>query len=203
MQIEISTRYLDKDSIARFDKVKSKTENCYLEALRSSPINFLESEYLPRIYVIPFVRKVILPDRWIFVFNEVLPDPLEEKYKAFFPSLPFLEVIEPKFVIANFAHELAHVIDFAVKPNRIEELWKKHKGNARLVHEELEQKISEEYYGRFKEPAKTWLYELDEESNKNRVLNQINESGAEVREFRGIYAFGQFLKSPETFTKEI
>ena len=194
MHIEISTRYLDKDSVARFLEVQSKTKDCYQEALRSSPINFSEAEYLPKIYVIPFVRKVVLPDSEIFVFNEVLPDPLEEKYRGFFPSLPFLEVIEAKFITAILAHELAHLVDFARYPNRIKKLWEKHKGNARLTHQELDQKASE-YYKHFKEPVRTWLHELDKETNKTRILNQIIKSGAEIREFKGIHEFQQYLKS--------
>lgn len=195
MQIEISTRYLDKDSVARFKKVQSKTTGCYQEALRSSPIIFSESEYLPKIYVVPFVRKVVLPDSEIYVFNEVLPDPMEEKYSGIFPSLPFLEVIEAKFVTAILAHELTHIIDFVRCPNRIKGLWEKHGGNARLTHLELDQKVAEEYYEHFKEPVKTWLHELDEEANKTRILNQIIKSGAKVREFKDIHEFRQYLKS--------
>lgn len=194
MLIEIDTRYLDKDSLVRFKKVQNKVEKCYQDALRSSPINFSKSEYLPKIYVIPFVRKIVLPDSEIFVFNEVLRDPLENKYRAFFPSLPFLEVIESKFITAIFAHELAHLIDFARCPNRTKELWEKHRGNARLTHRELDQK-AEECYKHFKEPVRTWLHELDEESNKNSILNQILKNGAEIRDFKGIYEFQQFLKS--------
>ena len=107
--------------------------------------------------------------------------------------MPFLELIESKFITANLAHELAHLIDFARCPNRTEALWKKHKGNARLTHRELEQK-AEEYYKYFKEPVRTWLYELDEESNKNMILNQILRTNADVKEFNGIYEFQQFLK---------
>lgn len=194
MLIEIDTRYLDKDSLFRFKKVQNKVEKSYQDALSSSPINFSKSEYLPKIYVIPFVRKVVLPDSKIFVFNEVLPDASEKKRYAIFPSLPFLEVIESKFITAIFAHELCHIIDFARYPNRTKELWKKHKGNARLTHRELDNK-AEEYYKHFKEPVRTWLHELDEESNKNSTLNQILKSGAEVRDFKGIYEFQQFLKS--------
>jgi len=195
MLIDIDSLYLDKDSVARFKKVLSKIKNSYLDALTSSPIIVPKSDYLPKIYVIPFVRKVVLPDREIFVFNEVFPDPLEEKHRAFFLSLPFLEAIEAKYVTAIIAHEFAHLIDFARHPNRIKELWEKHKGNAGLVHNELDQKATE-YYRRFKEPVKTWLYELDEVPTKNRILNQVIESDAEVREFKDyINEFPQYLKS--------
>jgi len=194
MQIEINSKYLKGDSLVRFKKVESKVRDCYEKSLRCSPINFSESEYLPKIYVIPFIRKVVLPDSEIFVFNEVLPDPHEEKYKAFFLSLPFLEVIESKFITANLAHELAHLIDFSVNPNRTKEIWIKNKGDARLAHQEVDQKASE-YYRYFKEPVRTWLNELDKKSNKNRILDQILRSRAEIREFRGIYEFQQYLRS--------
>ena len=194
MLIEVNTQYLDKDSLVKFKKIQSKVEKSYQVTLRSSPKNFSNSEYLPKIYVIPFVRKVVLPDTNIFVFNEVLPDPLESRYSAFFPSLLFLEIIESKFITAIFAHELAHLIDFERCPNRTQEVWEKHRGNARLAHQELDQK-AEECYKYFKEPVKTWLNELDQKSNKNSILNQILKSDGEIREFKGINKFSQFLKS--------
>ena len=194
-RIEISSRYLNENSLARFKKIENKVKNSYQDSLRCFPIYLSELEYLPKIYVIPFVRKVVLPDSEIFVFNEVLPDPYEEKYQAFFPSLPFLEIIEAKFITANFAHELAHFIDFFINPNRVKELWEKNRGNVRLTYQELDQKVSEEYSKNFKEPVRTWLYELDEKSNKTRILDQIIRSEAEIREFNGIHEFEQYLKS--------
>jgi len=193
MLIEINTRYLNKDLVNRFGKVQGKVMNSYQEVLRSSPINFSKSEYLPKIYVIPFVRKVVLKEAEIFIFNEVYIDPLEEKYWAFFLSLPFLEVVDKKFVSAILAHELAHLIDFAQHPSRIAESWEKHRGSVRLTHQELDQN-AREYYRHFKEPVKTWLYELDAESNK--IMEQVIKSGAEVREFKDyIQEFPQYLKS--------
>jgi len=140
-------------------------------------------------------EKIVLPDREIFVFNEVFPDPFEEKHVAFFISLLFPEVIEAKFVTAIFAHEFAHLIDLTRHPNRIKELWEKYKGNVGLIYNEFDQKATE-YYRHFKEPVKSWLYELDEVPNKNRILNQVIESDAEVREFKDyIHEFPQYLKS--------
>jgi len=194
MSSGISSVYLDKGSVARFKKVQGKLESCYQHALGSSPINISRSDYIPKVYVVPFVRKVVLPDREIFVFNEVLPDPFDREHNAFILSLPFLEIIQEKFVTANFAHEFAHLIDFTEHQTRIGELRKKHKDNAGLIYTELEQKIAE-YYERFKEPVRTWLHELDEESNKTRIYNQIIESGVEIREFHGIYEFSEYLKT--------
>jgi hypothetical protein len=194
MHVEINTKYLSENSLARFKEIESKVTDCYQHSLRCSPINFPGSEYLPKIYVVPFVRRVVLPDGEVFVFNEVLPDPYEAKYRAFFSSLPFLEIIEAKFITAIFAHELAHLMDFSINPNRDKELWEKNRGDARLTHQDIDQKASE-YYKHFREPAKAWLYELDEQSNKIKIFEQVKKSNAEIREFKGIHEFPQYIES--------
>lgn len=193
MEIEINTRFLDEGNIAKFEKIKGKVNDCYRRALTTSQINFSKSDYLPRLYIIPFVRKVVLKDRHIYVFNEILEDPLDKRYYAIFPSQSFLEIIEPKFITAILAHELAHIIDYMKFPNRVKELWKEYNGNAGLVHQELDQTIAVTYYPLFKEPVRTWLNELDEKSNKDAILDRIIKSKAEIREFKGIFEFSHYL----------
>lgn len=192
MLIQIDIRYLDKKSVVRFNKIQNKVMRCYLKALKSSPIIISESDYLPNIFVIPFVREVVLNNKGIYVFNEAMPDPLEERHWAIFPSLQFLEIIEEKFVTACFAHELAHILDFTKNPNIFEELRKKHKNNLLDIGQELELRAREEYE-KFREPVKSWLYELDEGKERNR--NKIIESCPEIRKFKDFNEFQKYLKS--------
>lgn len=107
-KINIDVRCLNSSEKARFENHLSKVEKAYTRALDGIvDIKFLP--YVPKIYIIAVLQKLISGDRHTWAWNMIGTDIWNIKYLAIFPSLPFIERVKEKHLTMSFIHELTHL----------------------------------------------------------------------------------------------
>ena len=151
-RMEIDVRYLNKNELQSFLKVKDKLETCYREALKALKVDI---PYVPRLYIIPFLKKMVSEGMYKFVWNTLGTDVWCKPKFAIFPALPFIERAAERDIISSLAHELAHLIDIAQTPS-----IRKIKKNASLRKTDLmfEERVRN-MFQYFDEPVRSYLQE--------------------------------------------
>ena len=186
-KIEIDARYLGGNELARFLKIRESVEAGYRKALSSLTIGI---PYVPRLYIIPFLKRIVSEGMQKFVWNSLGNDPWEPPKFAIFPSLPFLERASEKHVTTSLAHELAHLLDLAKTPS----LPKKMKGKSlRKADLEIHERMPSLFQS-FKEPLRSWL-QAWEPTSKDPEFTRTITMNAAYRTFTSHEQITRYLKS--------
>lgn len=186
MLIEIDVRYLDKKDLARFLQIKNAVETSYREALSGLTVDI---PYTPRLYIIPFLRRLVSEGKYKFAWNSLGPDPWLPKKLAIFPSLPFLERAHPRHIVDTLAHELAHLLYTIQTPI----LPIKKTNSLRKIDLVMEERLRS-VFRCFKEPLRSRLRTWEAMSRDPEFTNPII-SDAPFRTFTSHGQFFRYLKS--------
>jgi hypothetical protein len=152
VRIEIDVRYLGKNDLTSFLKIKDVVESSYQEALSSLTIDI---PYIPKLYIIPFLQRIVSGNKYKFVWNALGPDPMELTKSAIFPSLSFLQRAYQVHITTSLAHELAHLLDAIQTPNLLKV---KKKNSMQTIDLKMEERVRS-MFRYFKEPLRSWLLE--------------------------------------------
>lgn len=186
-RIEIDIRYLGKNDLARFLKIREIVETSYREALSSLSVYI---PYIPKLYIIPFLQRIVSEGKQKFVWNALGSDPWEPTKLAIFPSLPFLERVSQKHIVTSLAHELAHLLDATRTPSLHK---RKKKDSIRKIDIEME-KRARTMFQHFKEPLRSWLLEMEATPRDPDFVKTITFN-AFYQTFTSYDQFDRYLKS--------
>lgn len=114
-KIIIDTKCLNTAQKKRFEKHSDKLMNVYQRALQGlKDINYMP--YFPKVYVIAVLQRIISGRKYKWVWNNLGTDPWNTKHLALFPSLPFIERINDRYLTMSFIHEFVHLIQYLHSP---------------------------------------------------------------------------------------
>ena len=187
IRIEIDVRYLGKNDLTRFLRIRETVETSYREALSSLTIDV---PYIPKLYIIPFLQRIVSEGKQKFVWNALGSDPREPTKLAIFPSLPFLERVSQKHIVISLAHELAHMLDDTRTPSLRK---RKKKDSMRKIDLEMEERVRS-MFRYFKEPLRSWLLEWEATSIDPDFVKTITLD-AFYQTFTSYEQFDRYLKS--------
>lgn len=185
--MEIDVRYLVKAELHRFLKIKDKVETSYRNAVTALTIDI---PYVPKLYIIPFLRKIVSEGMYKFTWNTLRTDVWDRSKIAFFPSLPFLERASERDIVSSLAHELAHLLDIIQTPNLPET---KKNTSMRKVDLMMEERV-QNMFKYFREPIGSLLLEWKSKSrdpnyHETIILNAANQT---------FTSYGQFTRYLQT-----
>ena len=200
----ISSEYIPKDQLVRFEKLKGSLELAYnrvIESLSdSSPL-----PYIPNVYPIPIMitRISTIHARMskVLFYSVAYPDKNNFERFAIYPTLTLIERL-PNYLMGVMGHEIAHIIALegkvSVSKSDLYSILRNREENAKL-----KEKKAEMVYKYFDEPISSEIARWNRISMRKDIeeivsngVQQVNQQAFDRVIFKeGIEKFHNFIRS--------
>ncbi len=200
----ISSEYIPKDQLVRFEKIKGSLELAYNRVIES--LNDSSSlPYIPNIYPIPIMitRISTIHARMIKVlfYSVAYPDKNNYERFAIYPTLTLIERL-PNYLMGVIGHEIAHIIALegkvSVSKSDLYSILRNRKENAKF-----KEKKAEMVYKYFDEPISSEIARWNRISMRKDIeeivsngVQQVNQQAFDRVIFKEeIEKFHNFIRS--------
>jgi hypothetical protein len=200
----ISSEYIPKDQLVRFEKLKGSLELAYnrvIESLSDSS----SLPYIPNLYPIPIMisRISTIHARMIKVlfYSVAYPDKNNFERFAIYPTLTLIERL-PNYLMGVMGHEIAHIIALegkvSVSKSDLYSILRNREENAKF-----KEKKAEMVYKYFDEPISSEIARWNRISMRKDIeeivsngVQQVNQQAFDRVIFKeGIEKFHNFIRS--------